>query len=573
MKLAEALRIVGARNPEAPEYTVTLLAGSTPEPLSHFLAAHLQRGLPEHQVVVETGRFGGLPGNLARYVEKARGPAALVLEWADLDARLGIRQPGSWGRSAIADVLATVGRQLQRLGVLLRGMTAGGPVALSPPGLPLPPLAPTPPQQWNPLEAGLAAQMAEFLAETAGNPAVRILSLDRISIPMSGRLDVRSWLQAGFPYRLLYAAELGESLAALLLPQAPAKGLITDLDNTLWEGILGEIGPDQISWSLERHSSLHGTYQQFLQSLAADGVLLAAASKNDRTLVAQALARPDLLLRGDSLFPVEANWGPKPQSVERILRAWNIGADSVVFVDDSPMEVAAVQAAFPSMDCRSFPAGDPDALWWLLADLRGRFARAARLEEDELRLASVRGGVERQTLISAGSSEEDLLRDAGGVLTIARLDSPPDPRALELVNKTNQFNLNGRRYTESEWLAYVGQPHTWVWMASYRDRFGPLGRIAVLGAACGDGRLDIDCWVMSCRAFSRRIEHALLDFVFQHAGVNEAVPRFQPTERNGPLREFLEAIAGQSATGPVHISRAHFDAVKPPSYMLVETAH
>jgi predicted enzyme involved in methoxymalonyl-ACP biosynthesis len=110
-------------------------------------------------------------------------------------------------------------------------------------------------------------------------------------------------------------------------------------------------------------------------------------------------------------------------------------------------------------------------------------------------------------------------------------------------------------------------------MASYRDRFGPLGKVAVLGASCRNGRLDIDCWVLSCRAFSRRIEHVLLDFVFQHAGVNEAVSQFQPTERNGPLREFLEAVTGVSAAGPVTISRARFDAVKPPLYLSIETAH
>ena len=145
-------------------------------------------------------------------------------------------------------------------------------------------------------------------------------------------------------------------LADLIQPRPAKKGLITDLDDTLWRGLLGEEGVAGISWDLDRHSHIHALYQQTLRALAESGVLIAVASKNDPALVTEALARRDLLLPKDCLFPIEVNWKAKSQSVYRILEAWNINADAVVFVDDSPIELAEVQSLFPAIKCLRFPA-------------------------------------------------------------------------------------------------------------------------------------------------------------------------------------------------------------------------
>ena len=140
-------------------------------------------------------------------------------------------------------------------------------------------------------------------------------------------------------------------MARLLAPPAPRKGIVTDLDDTLWSGLAGEIGPEGVSWDLASHSQLHGLYQKLLAALAEEGVLIGVASKNDPAVVERTFEREDLLLRADRIFPVEAHWGAKSGSIERILRTWNISADSVVFVDDSAMELAEVAAAHPGMEC------------------------------------------------------------------------------------------------------------------------------------------------------------------------------------------------------------------------------
>ena len=568
LKLKEALQILQSRTGDALEYSVWLVTGNTAEPLSQFLAAHLQRRLPDRRVQIRTGLFGDLVGNVERSMEAAL-PAIVLIEWADLDARLGMRQAGGWGRSIAGEVAASVEQTLDRLGALIEGGPTGNPVVIAGPTLSPAPLVPAPPWQMQGFYAALEEMMARFRVRAASVPGVRILNpLSLDEVPASQRTDLKAWWQAGMPYKRAFTSILAERLAEALMPQTRRKGIITDLDDTLWAGILGDVGPDGVSWDLDHHTIQHGIYQQFLQSLAEDGILVAVASKNDSQLVEQALRRADLLLKPHSLFPVEAHWSPKPESAARILQAWNIGEDSVVFLDDSPMEVAAMRMAFPKMDCREFPVGDPAAFTALLANLMSCFGQAQRSEEDTLRLASLRAASLRSTS-SNGYSPEDLLKSCNGVLTVTRLSVPPDPRALELLNKTNQFNLNGKRQTEADWLAYLGVEGAAAWIASYGDKFGPLGKIAVLAGRLAGNRLEVDWWVMSCRAFSRRIEYALLEYLFSREPIEEMILNFRPTERNGPLREFLHCLVGDAAEGDVHLTPGTFAARKPAIYLSV----
>ena len=218
---------------------------------------------------------------------------------------------------------------------------------------------------------------------------MRLLSSHRLDefSPFGRRFDVKAEIATGFPYSLEHASRLAEFLAALIQDPPPQKGLITDLDDTLWAGILGEIGVDRIAWDMADHAHMHGLYQQFLGSLASAGVLLAAASKNDRALVEQALSRHDFLLRKEDLFPLEVHWRPKSESVERILKAWNIGPADVVFIDDSPMEVAEVHSVFPQMECVVFPKGNYQAIWDLFKKLRDCFGKGIVSSEDTIRHA------------------------------------------------------------------------------------------------------------------------------------------------------------------------------------------
>src|SRR5208283_1540230 len=137
---------------------------------------------------------------------------------------------------------------------------------------------------------------------------------------------------------------------------------------------------------LTRHAHLHGLYQKLLASLAESGTLIAVASKNDPAVVQTALERQDLLLRPGQVFPIEVHWNAKSGSVGRILETWNIAADSVIFVDDSPMELAEVAAAHPGIECVLFPKNDYAAGLTMLRHLRDRCGKERVSKDDALRL-------------------------------------------------------------------------------------------------------------------------------------------------------------------------------------------
>lgn len=578
MKLIEALKLAQApAPPEARPFHAYLACGFEPLHLRTFLVAQLRRRLPAHAVALESGNYGDCAGNLRRALQARAEATFLALEWADLDPRLGLRELGGWNPGGLDDVVATASAALRQLLALLREGAGAAPVAVSLPTLPPAPLWPAGTARSTLHQAELHAALATFAAEATRLPGVRLVGTQQLDArsPLHRRRDFKSELGYGFPYSLEHADVLADLLAEAAHPTPPLKGLITDLDDTVWRGLLGEVGAAAVRWDLEGHGQVHGLYQQLLAALAEAGVLLAVASKNDPDRVREAFARPDLLLPLERVFPVEAHWQPKSASVRRILEAWNIGADSVAFVDDSPMELAEVAAAFPQIHCYRFPAGDPAAVLELLYTLRDRFARDRVSAEDRLRLESLRAADRMRAESDPASAvqQEEFLAGLDARLVIAPCD-PSDPRPLELVNKTNQFNLNGRRIPEAEWRARLEEPDHLALVVSYQDRFGALGKVAVLAGRRRGPRVELDTWVMSCRAFARRIEHRCLALLFALPGsdtVREVSLDFAGTPRNGPLREFLAEVFGYPPAGPCVLTAAAFQARCPPLSHQVES--
>jgi FkbH-like protein len=558
MTLNEALAIVNARKGSETAGVYYLACGFEPLHLAILLRAHLMERLPDQRnVEVQHGVYGDLRGNIESAARSFAMATAVALEWSDLDPRLGLRSSGGWSSEAKADIVASCLDRYSQLEAAIQTLAARMPVALAPPGLPLPPIGNTIQAQSSVLELELEQQLAAFLLRLSRLPGVRIVERSRLETA-GPRLDARKELIAGFPYTVPFASALAACFVDVLCPLAPKKGLITDLDGTLWDGISGEVGVDAISWSQERHTQTYGLYQQMLGHLASCGVLLAVCSKNEMATVKAALARKDLFLNAESCFPVCANWGPKSASVGQILQAWNIAADAVVFIDDSPMELDEVQRAYPEMTCLAFPGNDPAAVWRLLGHLRDLFGKPVLMEEDRLRQSSIRASAEIREMAADGGSPE-FLRTLQGSVTMAWHAESTDKRPLELINKTNQFNLNGHRIAEGEWQRLLEQDDTVLAVVSYRDKFGPLGKIAVLVGARLGCTVRVSHWVMSCRAFSRRLEHHTLDALFHRTGAQEIEFAFTATERNQPLHEFFHALGiSPDAQGRHRISRSDF---------------
>jgi FkbH-like protein len=578
MNLLDALELLKRPIPEpVSDQTIFLECGFTPLHLKTFLAAHLRLCFPGDLSEINTGLYGDLAGNLERVQPSGPSVVCVVVEWADLDPRLGIRSLGGWRSTDIPDIVESARRQSERLTHLVKQLADSVPICVSAPTLPLPPIFTTRGGQAHHHECQLREIAASLAISLSACRRVRLLNLqclDELS-PLGRRFDAKAEITSGFPYSLEHASRLAELLAALIQNWPPRKGLITDLDDTLWAGILGEIGVEGISWDMPGHAHMHGLYQQFLAALASAGVLLAVASKNDPALVEQALGRSDILLSRDSLFPLEIRWGPKSESVRRILETWNIAPGDVIFIDDSPMEVAEVRSAFPQMECVRFPKGDYQALWDLLKRLRDCFGKGVVSPEDEIRLQSIRAtSTLRSSLQERGLGVEAFLRDAEASITFCLGTDARDSRAFELINKTNQFNLNGKRFSESEWLSFLRDPAAFLLTASYEDKYGQLGKIAVVMGKMGSRKLYVNAWVMSCRAFSRRIEHQCLKFLLDKLGADEIVFGYEATPRNGPLQDFFAELLGGPPVPDLSLRKAYFNTKVPRLFhQVVEVAN
>jgi FkbH-like protein len=565
VKIIEALKIVQSAAVGAPPFKVTVACGFTALHLRTFLGARLQLALAGRAILINEGLYGDLCGTLER-LEPADA-LAVLMEWPDLDARLDFRNAGPWGRDTAASVVEHATLTLDRIAAALARVPSGVPIALSLPSLPIPPFFSVPSWQWSEAELLLRDAVLRFAAQQAHQGRVRVVSVERLAqdSPWETRFDLKGHLKAGLPYTVKHAERMAAVLAKSIAPPAPKKGIISDLDDTLWKGIVGEVGPENVTWDLVSDAQIHSLYQKLLGSLSEHGTLVAIASKNDPLVVAQAFERSDLVLRPEQVFPIEAGWNAKSGSVTRILETWNISADSVVFVDDSPMELAEVAAQHPGIECLLFPKNDPAAALQLLRRLRDLCGKDHVSPDDALRLASIRQGASFRRQAEGGSAPESFLQQAHATVTFD-FGVAAEPRVLELVNKTNQFNLNGRRYTPADWHRQTEEERALLAAISYEDKFGPLGTIAVVKAQPHSDGLSVDTWVMSCRAFSRRIEHQTLRMLFEMAGDADIEFIFEPTARNSPLQDFFAEFLGEKPSAPFRLSRTEFDQHCPALY-------
>jgi len=209
-----------------------------------------------------------------------------------------------------------------------------------------------------------------------------------------------------------------------------------------------------------------------------------------------------------------------------------------------------------------------------MRSLRDLFGRRTVSAEDALRLDSIRSSHELRAAASgAGKSLDDFLMESDAWITFSSGNGVEDARSFELLNKTNQFNLNGRHMSASDWQAYFRQPGACLLTVSYADKYGPLGKIAVVLARVSEVRVEVEAWAMSCRAFSRRIEHQTLRYLFEKFSVQKIALQFQETARNQPVREFLTEILGGPPGGlPIWLTKSQFEANRPPLHHQVREA-
>jgi FkbH-like protein len=376
----------------------------------------------------------------------------------------------------------------------------------------------------------------------------RMLSAGARVLPAEA-FQLSSYLSSGCPIggNSLGSVASEIVLAAVRPPRTPMKVLITDLDNVLWSGVIGEDGVDGIAFGPTGMGFKHFLYQSYLAKLQQSGVLLAAVSRNDPEIALAPFATGRMPLQEKAFVCIVASYSAKSSQIRRIAEQLNLGLGSMVFVDDNPIELEEVGAQLPEVTCVPFPTGDdgmPALLERLAELLESEVVTVEDRERTEMYRRRLAGMVPSD---AAGGDLTAFLRQLQMKLTIHDRTKGDRARAVQLINKTNQFNLNGRRVSDEEVEAILTGGGR-LFTATLTDRHGEHGEILSY-LVTGDG--VVESFVMSCRVFQRRVEHAFLCWLID-AGFAPSALKFAETARNEPMQQFLRTD-GFTVVRPEHV--------------------
>jgi len=350
------------------------------------------------------------------------------------------------------------------------------------------------------------------------------------------KLAVSSQLIPTFAYRL------STQIASLFGRRK--KVLVLDLDNTIWGGVIGEVGVSGIALGPNTPSGeAYLAFQRYLCALRDTGVLLAVASKNDFSNAISGLNSEYSLLKPSDFASIKANWENKSDNLMSISKELNVGLDSFVFIDDNPAEIDLVSKQLP-MICTLLSLG-PSQSMQLLSD-SGFFETPSVSKDDQKRNEMYQANIQREQLASSFASYRDYLVSLSMVLTMDSFSPKNIERVVQLCNKTNQFNLTTIRYTEPEIEAFSKDPMRFCFCSDLTDKFGDNGIISVfISRFIKNDVVEIETWLMSCRVFKRDVELAVFNYFLSKMAsrsIKSIIGRYSPTEKNKPVASFYRSL-------------------------------
>jgi FkbH-like protein len=351
----------------------------------------------------------------------------------------------------------------------------------------------------------------------------------------------------------IYADHVGRLLGAIRGKMR--KCLVLDLDNTIWGGVVGD---DGVAGLFVGQGDARGeafiAVQRAALELRERGIILAVCSKNDEvTARAPFRERPEMLLKEEHFAVFQANWIDKPSNIEAIAQSLNIGVDALVLLDDNAAERAQVRAALPEVAVPELP-DDPNWYAWYLR-AAGYFEAITFSREDRLRIGSYAADAQRSAVIAKARDLGEYLTSLDMKISFAPFNMAGRQRIAQLINKTNQFNLTTRRYTEREVTEMEKDPSVFTLQVRLADKFGDLGMIGIV--ICreppGDSSTwEIDTWLMSCRVLGRKVEQAIFAKMAAEAGargIRRLVGLYLPTAKNGMVAEHYEKLGFRHVSG------------------------
>jgi FkbH-like protein len=395
-------------------------------------------------------------------------------------------------------------------------------------------------------------QLNDQLSKAAVEDGILLLDVARSSARdgIDGWFDTRHWLQGKLSITPEAASSYGDMVARIVAAQRglSKKCLVFDLDNTLWGGVIGDDGIEGIvlgqgSAAGEAHLAL----QRYAKQLKERGVILAVCSKNDPAIAERAFRdHPEMILGRSDVSAFVANWDDKAENLKTIANRLNIGFDSLVFVDDNPVERARIRQSLPMVAVPELPT-DIAHYVRCLADA-GYFEAVAFTSEDQQRTEQYVANAERQVRLEVSESLDDFLRSLQMSVVFGRFLTADLVRITQLFNKTNQFNTTTRRYTAEEVANFAAADETVSLQFRLLDRYGDNGLVSAM-ILNPDPRqpevLEIDNWVMSCRVFGRQLELEAMNIAVEQIrcrGVKALRANYIATSKNGVIGKLYPSL-------------------------------
>jgi FkbH-like protein len=406
--------------------------------------------------------------------------------------------------------------------------------------------------------AQMLARMNLHLADKlAGCANVFLFETQRwINQAGAGAFSDKLWYQGKIPFaNLVFQAAAKDMKAALQgLGGQARKLLVVDLDDTLWGGVVGDVGLEDLK--LGGHDAIGEAFADFqmaLKSLSQRGVVLGIVSKNEEAVALGAIREhQEMRLKVEDFAGWRINWKDKANNLVDLAAELNLGLQSVVFIDDNPAERDRVREALPEVLVPEWP-DNPMLFKRALLSLRC-FDTPVVSAEDRQRAQAYAVERQRTEMKRHVGSTEDWLRSLHMMVRVEKLSAGNLPRAAQLLNKTNQMNLATRRLSEAELTAWAGVPGQSVWVFRVSDKLGDSGLTGLASLQMdGDSARVVD-FVLSCRVMGRKIEEAMAQWLVmqaRQAGARELVAEYLPTPKNKPCQEFWLRSGFQAQDGRI----------------------
>lgn len=390
----------------------------------------------------------------------------------------------------------------------------------------------------------LNAKFAEYAAATP-NFYLHDLAYLSASVGLDNWYSPATWYAYKYAMDTPHIATLCHSVTCIIksLFGKNKKSLVLDLDNTLWGGIIGDDGPEGIELGKETPAGMaYSEFQHYIKDLSQLGVMLNVCSKNEEANALAGFERADSVLHRDDFLCFKANWEPKHLNLAAIAKEINIGADSLVFVDDNPAERDIVRREIAGIAVPELTAPEQ---YIRILDKAGYFEVTTLSEDDKKRNDMYKQNLQRAAAEQSFGDYDDYLRSLSMYADIGAFSAQHAERITQLINKTNQFNLTTRRYTAAE-IGTLMQDDNYITLyGRLVDKYGDNGIVTALIAHRSGTQADIELWVMSCRTFKRKLEHAMFDqfvSVCARLGIQTINGTYLPSAKNLLVSDFYATI-------------------------------